>query len=346
MRLITFDAGQGGRPGVGLDEARILDLDAALKRAPAVGQAPFGSLHELIGRGAAALEAIEQLLEMAAGGELEAATVPLKRARLLAPIPRPAKNVFCVGRNYVEHIAEGARAQRISLDLPEFPVFFSKPPTAVIGPGEAIPVQVEVSTKIDYEVELAVVIGRRGRNIKASDALDHVFGYTIVNDVTARDLQRRHGGQFLKGKGLDGSCPMGPAIVTRDEIADPGRLAIRLWVNDELRQDGNTKDMIFPIADLIASLSEGLTLEPGDLLATGTPSGVGYAMSEPQFLKGGDVVRCEIERHRPARQPRQRGAGCGGWLRRASPQRSCAASSPPRSRASPYPRPTRRPWPA
>ena len=232
---------------------------------------------------------------MAAGGELEAATVPLKRARLLAPIPRPAKNVFCVGRNYVEHIAEGARAQRISLDLPEFPVFFSKPPTAVIGPGEAIPVQVEVSTKIDYEVELAVVIGRRGRNIKASDALDHVFGYTIVNDVTARDLQRRHGGQFLKGKGLDGSCPMGPAIVTRDEIADPGRLAIRLWVNDELRQDGNTKDMIFPIADLIASLSEGLTLEPGDLLATGTPSGVGYAMSEPQFLKGGDVVRCEIE---------------------------------------------------
>ena len=295
MRLITFDAGQGGRPGVGLDEKRVLDLDAALTRAPTVGQAPFGSLHELIGRGAAALEAIEQLLEMAARGELEAATVPVKQARLLAPIPRPAKNVFCVGRNYVEHIAEGARAQRISLDLPEFPLFFTKPPTAVIGPGEPIPVQVEVSTKIDYEVELAVVIGRRGRNIKASDALDHVFGYTIVNDVTARDLQRRHGGQFLKGKGLDGSCPMGPAIVTRDAIADPGRLAIRLWVNDELRQDGNTKDMIFPIAELIASLSEGLTLEPGDLLATGTPSGVGYAMSEPQFLKGGDVVRCEIE---------------------------------------------------
>jgi 2-keto-4-pentenoate hydratase/2-oxohepta-3-ene-1,7-dioic acid hydratase in catechol pathway len=295
MRLITFDAGQGSRPGVGLDEAAILDLDAALAQASGVSEAPFGSLHELIGRGPAALAAVERLLAMAARGELDAATLPLAEVRVLAPIPRPAKNVFCVGRNYVEHIAEGARAQRIALDLPEYPVFFSKPPTAVIGPGEAIPVQVEVSAKIDYEVELAVVIGRRGRNIKAGEALDHVFGYTIVNDVTARDLQRRHGGQFLKGKGLDGSCPMGPAIVTRDAIADPGQLAIRLWVNDELRQDGNTRDMIFPIAALIASLSEGLTLEPGDLLATGTPSGVGYAMSPPQFLKEGDVVTCEIE---------------------------------------------------
>jgi 2-keto-4-pentenoate hydratase/2-oxohepta-3-ene-1,7-dioic acid hydratase in catechol pathway len=295
MHLITFDDGQGSRPGVHLDESSVLDLDAALAQAPAIGQAPFGSVHELIGRGAAALEAIQRLLQMAARGELEAAKVPLARARILAPIPRPAKNVFCVGRNYVEHIAEGARAQRIALDLPKYPVFFSKPPTAVIGPNEPIPVQPAVSTNIDYEVELAVVIGKRGSNIRPGDAFEHVFGYTIVNDVTARDLQRRHGGQFLKGKGLDGSCPTGPAIVTRDELADPGQLAIRLWVNDELRQDGNTRDMIFPIAELIASLSEGLTLEPGDLLATGTPSGVGYAMSEPQFLKHGDVVRCEIE---------------------------------------------------
>jgi 2-keto-4-pentenoate hydratase/2-oxohepta-3-ene-1,7-dioic acid hydratase in catechol pathway len=301
MRLITFDTGetgdtgQGSRPGVGLDAGAILDLDAALARTPALGQAPFGSLHELIGGGAAALEAVERLLDMAARGELDAAKVPVAEARVLAPIPRPAKNVFCVGRNYAEHIAEGARAQRIAADLPEFPVFFSKPPTAVIGPGDAIPVQLEVSTKMDYEVELAVVIGKRGRNIRASEAFDHVFGYTIVNDVSARDLQRRHGGQFLKGKGLDGSCPMGPAIVTKDAIADPGQLAIRLWVNGELRQDGNSRDMIFPIAELIASLSEGITLEPGDLLATGTPSGVGYAMSEPQFLKAGDVVTCEIE---------------------------------------------------
>jgi 2-keto-4-pentenoate hydratase/2-oxohepta-3-ene-1,7-dioic acid hydratase in catechol pathway len=295
MRLITFDAGRGSRPGVELDEASILDLDAALARVAILGEGPLGSLHALIGRGAAALEAVEQLVAKAAAGELDDAKVSAAEVRILAPIPRPAKNVFCVGRNYVEHIAEGARAQRIALDLPEFPVFFSKPPTTVIGPGDPIPVHVEVSTKVDYEVELAVVIGRRGRNIKAGDAFEHVFGYTIVNDVTARDLQRRHGGQFLKGKGLDGSCPMGPAIVTRDEIADPGQLAIRLRVNDELRQDGNTRDMIFPIGELIASLSEGLTLEPGDLLATGTPSGVGYAMSEPQFLKDGDVVTCDIE---------------------------------------------------
>ncbi len=295
MRLITFDAGQGGRPGVALDEATVLDLDTALASAREVAEAPFGSLHELIGRGPAALAAVERLAALAARGGLDGASVALAEIRVLAPIPRPAKNVFCVGRNYVEHIAEGARAQKIALDLPEYPVFFTKPPTAVIGPGAAIPVQPEVSTKIDYEVELAVVIGKRGRNIRAGDAFDHVFGYTIVNDVTARDLQRRHGGQFLKGKGLDGSCPMGPAIVTRDAIADPGRLAIRLWVNDELRQDGNTRDMIFPIAALIESLSEGLTLEPGDLLATGTPSGVGYAMRPPQFLEDGDVVTCEVE---------------------------------------------------
>jgi 2-keto-4-pentenoate hydratase/2-oxohepta-3-ene-1,7-dioic acid hydratase in catechol pathway len=165
----------------------------------------------------------------------------------------------------------------------------------VIGPGDAIPVHLAVSTKVDYEVELGVVIGKRGRDIPAAQAFDHVFGYTIINDVSARDIQRRHGGQFLKGKGLDGSCPIGPWIVTRDEIPDPGQLGIRLWVNGELRQNANTRDMIFPIAELIQSLSEGMTLEPGDLLATGTPSGVGYAMGEPQFLRQGDVVVCEIE---------------------------------------------------
>jgi 2-keto-4-pentenoate hydratase/2-oxohepta-3-ene-1,7-dioic acid hydratase in catechol pathway len=149
---------------------------------------------------------------------------------------------------------------------------------------------------MDYEVELGVVIGRAGRNISASSALDHIFGFTIINDVTARDLQRRHGGQFLKGKGLDGSCPMGPQIVTIDELEDFDQLAIGLTVNGETRQDGNTGSMIFSIPRLLESLSEGLTLEPGDLLATGTPSGVGYAMDPPAFLKDGDVVTCTIER--------------------------------------------------
>ena len=152
----------------------------------------------------------------------------------------------------------------------------------------------EVSTSIDYEVELAVVIGTPGRNISKADAMDHIFGYTILNDITARDIQRRHGGQYFKGKGLDGSCPIGPAIVTADEIDDPHALSIGLTVNGEQRQDGNTKDMIFDIPTLIESLSEGLTLEPGDMIATGTQSGVGYAMDPPRFLKGGDTVVCNV----------------------------------------------------
>jgi 2-keto-4-pentenoate hydratase/2-oxohepta-3-ene-1,7-dioic acid hydratase in catechol pathway len=215
--------------------------------------------------------------------------------RLGPPLPQPRKNVFCVGRNYSEHIAEGARAQNIVIAATEVPVFFTKPPTAIRGPGDEIPIFPHVSTKVDYEVELAVVIGKAGRDIPADRALSHVFGYMILNDVTARDVQRRHGNQWFKGKGLDGSAPTGPWIVTADEIADPMALGIRLFVNGELRQDGNTRDMIFDIPTLIASLSQGLTLEPGDIIATGTPSGVGYAMEPPRFLTHGDRVVCEID---------------------------------------------------
>ena len=235
--------------------------------------------------------------------------------RLLAPLPPPGKNVFCVGRNYAEHIAEGARAQNVKIDVTEVPVFFTKPPTAVIGPGAPVPIFPHLSTQIDYEVELAVVIGTAGRDIPRERALEHVFGYTIVNDITARDVQRRHGGQYFKGKGLDGSCPMGPWIVTADEIPDPAGLGIRSRVNGELRQDSTTASMIFDIPTLIASLSEGLTLEPGDMLATGTPSGVGYAMDPPRFLADGDVVACEIDGHRRAREP---GARRGPGARRVA----------------------------
>jgi 2-keto-4-pentenoate hydratase/2-oxohepta-3-ene-1,7-dioic acid hydratase in catechol pathway len=203
--------------------------------------------------------------------------------------------VFCVGRNYAEHIAEGARAQNTKVDVTEVPVYFTKPPTAVIGPEESIPYWPSLSTHIDYEVELAIVIGKAGINIRREDAMHHVFGFTILNDITARDLQRRHGGQYFKGKGLDGSCPMGPVVVTVDELIDPQNLGLRTLVNGELRQNSTTAHMIFDIPTLIASLSEGLTLEPGDILATGTPSGVGYAMTPPNFLKDGDEVVCEID---------------------------------------------------
>ena len=214
---------------------------------------------------------------------------------LLAPLLRPRKNVFCVGRNYREHIAEGERAQNKTIGVTDHPVFFTKPPTAIVGPNAVVPIFPHVSENIDYEVELAVVIGKAGRDIAPSKAMDHVFGYTILNDITARDVQRRHGGQYFKGKGLDGSCPLGPVIVTADEFPDPASLGIRLSVNGEMRQNGNTADMIFDIPTQITSLSEGLTLEPGDILATGTPSGVGYAMDPPVFLKNGDIVVCEID---------------------------------------------------
>ncbi|MDP5362755.1 MAG: fumarylacetoacetate hydrolase family protein, partial [Paracoccaceae bacterium] len=192
------------------------------------------------------------------------------------------------------HIAEGEKAQNNKIGITELPVFFTKPPTTVVPPEGDILMFPAVSEAVDYEVELAIVIGKAGRNIAKEDAFDHIFGYTILNDITARDVQRRHGGQYFKGKALDGSCPIGPWIVTADAISDPHALSIGLTVNGEQRQNGTTSDMIFDIPTLIASLSEGLTLEPGDIIATGTPSGVGYAMDPPCFLKAGDVVVCDI----------------------------------------------------
>lgn len=252
-----------------------------------------GSMQQLIAGGEDTLGVLKAIVSSAEAGSLKDALVP-DGAPFLAPIPSPRKNVFCVGRNYAEHIAEGERAQNQKIGITEHPVFFTKPPTSIVAPEADILIFPSVSQAIDYEVELAVVIGKPGRNIAQADAYDHVFGYTILNDITARDIQRRHGGQYFKGKGLDGSCPLGPWIVTADAVSDPQSLSIGITVNGEQRQNGTTSDMIFDIPTLIASLSEGLTLEPGDVLATGTPSGVGYAMDPPQFLKDGDTVVCEI----------------------------------------------------
>lgn len=278
-----------------LENGTMLDIAVAAANLPGpAGDAlRAGPMEELIAGGDGALEALRELVCTAEAGTHSDALVAAETP-LLAPIPRPRKNVFCVGRNYAEHIAEGARAQKTRIDVTEYPVFFTKPPTAIVAPGGDILLFPEVSEAIDYEVELAVVIGRPGRNISRADAMDHVFGYTILNDITARDIQRRHGGQYFKGKGLDGSCPVGPWIVTADAVSDPHALSISTKVNGELRQNGNTADMIFDIPTLISSVSEGLTLEPGDMIATGTPSGVGYAMDPPCFLKDGDRVVCDI----------------------------------------------------
>ncbi|MGI9426813.1 MAG: fumarylacetoacetate hydrolase family protein [Hyphomicrobiaceae bacterium] len=300
MRFVSFDTGGSIRPGLILSQDAIIDLPIALGNAAQhlafqYNPSAHKTLHDLIQLGDPFLQAC-QLVLSGEGDEFSAdAIVHASDVTLVAPIPRTAKNVFCVGKNYAEHVAEGNRAQNIDAALPENPIFFTKPPSAIIGPGAAIRVDGQFSDRIDYEVELAVIIGRTGRDIAADQAHEYIFGYTIVNDVSARDVQRRHGGQFFKGKSFDTSCPMGPHIVTADEVPDAHKLAIQLWVNGKPRQNGSTRDMIFDIPTLIESLSQGLTLEPGDVIATGTPSGVGYAMDPPQFLRDGDEVRCSIE---------------------------------------------------
>ncbi len=211
---------------------------------------------------------------------------------LLAPV-MPHKNVFCVGRNYLAHAEEGARAVGVELKLPTVPTFFTKAPTAVANPGATLHLDGTITKEYDYEAELAIVIGSRVRDVSENDALSAIFGYTCLNDVTARDLQRAHV-QWFKGKSLDDTCPIGPWIVTADEVGDAQALDITLTLNGVNKQDSNTRFMIFDIKKIIASLSRGMTLEPGDVIATGTPDGVGFARTPPEFFQNGDVVEVEI----------------------------------------------------
>jgi 2-keto-4-pentenoate hydratase/2-oxohepta-3-ene-1,7-dioic acid hydratase in catechol pathway len=216
----------------------------------------------------------------------------LNQVKLLAPIPRPRKNIFALGRNYGEHAKESASARGEKV---ESPTVFTKAPTTVNAPFGEIVVDPEVSVQVDWEVELAVIIGRRARKIHRMNALEYVFGYTVLNDVTARDLQNRTS-QFFVGKSIDGYCPMGPWIVTADEISNPQNLNLRCKVNGVVKQEGNTSDMIYTVAFMIEDLSRMMTLEPGDILTTGTPAGVGFARKPPEFLKAGDVLESEIEK--------------------------------------------------
>jgi 2-keto-4-pentenoate hydratase/2-oxohepta-3-ene-1,7-dioic acid hydratase in catechol pathway len=223
--------------------------------------------------------------------------LPVAAATLRAPLPRPRRNLFCVGRNYRAHADELAATVFRSAkggDVGEWPIVFTKVPETVVGPFDPVRLPGRaVSEQIDYESELAVVIGQGGRDIPRSRAMAHVFGYTVVNDVTARDVQMRHQ-QWDLGKSFDTFCPMGPWIVTADEL-DGRDTRVRGWVNDELRQDGRTRDLIFDIPTLIETCSRGITLYPGDVIATGTPAGVGMGFSPPRWLKAGDLVRIEID---------------------------------------------------
>ncbi len=220
--------------------------------------------------------------------------LPLRDVQPAAPV-RPQKNVFCVGRNYLEHAKEGARALGRELKLPDVPAFFTKAPTAIADPDATLEFRADVSKEMDWEGELAVIIGKRIKDVSEEEAMSAVFGYTCLNDITARDLQRAHQ-QFFKGKSLDSSCPMGPWIVGADEIPDPHRLLLSLRVNGHRKQQSDTGRMIFRIPRLIAELSIGTTLEPGDVISTGTPDGVGFARTPPEFFQDGDVVEIAIQK--------------------------------------------------
>ena len=218
----------------------------------------------------------------------------LDAIRWHAPIPRPTKNIFCLGLNYASHAKESAQARGRDPKIPDTPVFFTKAPTTVSGPFEDIRWDRSLTQQVDWEVELAVIIGTTGRDIQRTRALEHVFGYTAINDLTARDLQQRHM-QWFKGKSLDGFCPMGPVVVTADEFGDPQAKQVSLRVNGVVKQHANTRDMIFPVATTIEALSRGLTLEAGDIISTGTPEGVGMGRTPQEFLQDGDVVETEVE---------------------------------------------------
>jgi 2-keto-4-pentenoate hydratase/2-oxohepta-3-ene-1,7-dioic acid hydratase in catechol pathway len=239
------------------------------------------------------------VIEMLARGEempaLVGTSMPVSAVELDAPIPLPRRNVFCIGRNYHAHAKElSATVFKDNDANPEsWPIVFTKLPECVVGPFDDVLVPKEVTDQIDYEAELAIVIGKGGKNISRAEALSHIYGYTVVNDVSARDVQMRHQ-QWDLGKSFDTFCPMGPWIVTADEL-DGTKTRVRCWVNGELRQEGPTENMIFDIPTLIETCSRGITLYPGDIIATGTPAGVGMGMKPPRYLKAGDVVRIEID---------------------------------------------------
>lgn len=244
------------------------------------------------------LDLIEHYPDLGAQLQARGEGADLATAKMLAPLPRGRRNIFCVGKNYHEHAEEFGKSgfdssTQSTSHIPDAPVVFTKPFTAVIATGEAIPAHAGVTSQLDYEAEVAVIIGKRGRGISRAQAMDHVFGYTIINDFTARDLQKKHK-QWHLAKSLDGFCPMGPCIVTAGDV-DGSALDVRCWVNGELRQEANTRQLIFDIPTLIETISAGITLLPGDVIATGTPAGVGIGFNPPRFVQSGDCIRIAVD---------------------------------------------------
>jgi 2-keto-4-pentenoate hydratase/2-oxohepta-3-ene-1,7-dioic acid hydratase in catechol pathway len=285
MRLATFLAGGRARTGVVGSDQTLIPVSEL------VAGGPDDVLDVLTG-GRALWDQLREKAPAARAG------LALDSVTLLAPIPRPRRNVFCVGWNYLDHFNEGVGlrgASNTAQQIPDYPALFSKQPNCIVGPDAPVWHSAPVSDQLDWEVELALIIGIPGRDIPEERAFDHIFGYTVANDVSVRDVQRRHGNQWFKGKNFDSHCPLGPWIVSSDEIVDPHHLHITLRVNGVTKQDANTGFMAFRIPRIVKEVSTGVQIEPGDVILTGTPSGVGYARKPPEFLNVGDVMEAEIE---------------------------------------------------
>jgi 2-keto-4-pentenoate hydratase/2-oxohepta-3-ene-1,7-dioic acid hydratase in catechol pathway len=282
MLLVTFS--EAGRTRMGIWDranAEIVDLSQAIPNGPT-------DMLTFIGAGETGLTEARRALASGNG------RLPLAQVNLLAPIPRPARNIICVGKNYHDHAYETLGGRNPDAKIPEVPIIFTKSASSVIGVGEPILASLDPTQSTDYEGELAVIFGRNGRGIAKGDVMKYVYGYTIINDVTARILQRRHNQWFI-GKSLDTFCPMGPAILTADEVQDVRELRLQTYVNGELRQNAQISEMIFDIPTLIETVAQTMTVDVGDLLSTGTPGGVGMANDPPRFLTKGDVVKVAIE---------------------------------------------------
>ncbi len=290
MRLVTYRASieAAGRMGVIVGDL-VIDVAALGERA---GLSFPHRMLDFIELGPTAVMELGRLIEAADGRWPVGGALPLANARLLAPIPRPRKNIFGIGLNYIDHVAESAAALDTSPDLPKQPVIFSKPPTAVVGPGDPVVHNAAITQQLDWEVELAAIIGTTAKRVERTNALTHVFGYTVCIDMSARD--NRRAGQWIYSKGQDTYAPMGPCIVTADEIPDPQTLDLWLSVNGVEKQRSNTSHMLFKVDELIADISQGITLEPGDIIATGTPEGVGAGRNPQEFLWPGDIIEAEV----------------------------------------------------
>lgn len=290
MKLVTYRINHAPASLGFVEENMIVDAEKLghLKNSPLPN-----NMLDFIDLGIEGINQAVRLLNTATKEELEECSIPMANATLLAPIPRPRKNIFGIGLNYTEHVAESARTLDTSKELPQQPVIFSKPPSAVTGTETDIIHNQKITQQLDWEVELAVIIGKGGKNISKENAMDHVYGYTVINDISARDCRRA--GQWIVSKGQDTFAPMGPVLITRDEIKDPHNLNLSLKVNGVEKQNSNTKFMLFNINDLIHDLSTVFTLDTGDIIATGTPAGVGAGRSPQEFMWPGDVVEATVE---------------------------------------------------